>query len=214
MPIYKNLPKTKKKKTDEFFSLIDHGVHFFNKYKVLFISLIVAMTLGGILAIFWQQNHQKQLVVLETKLYKALEAKDNAAIEKTIEEYRNYPSARLAIFTIIQSLVDKGEGAAALALLEKHEAKVPSGLKPLVLLDKARLYWQLGKNDEALQILDDKDLGDESPYVNEALFIKAQILEKTGKIEEAKSLFERLAATDGIDQSVKKIAQLKSAQAP
>lgn len=211
MPLYKNLPRTHKKKPDEFVSLVDHAVQLFSKYKTIFYFIFLGLIFGGVAFVFWNEYRQNQMVMLEGKLYQSSLKNDNDEMVKIINEYSGAEAAHLAAFKLAQSLCERGDFKGARDLLLKQQGQLSSALDPLITLALARVYWQMGENDEALKILNDKQLGEKSPYENEALFVKAQILEKTGKIDEARSLFQRLAITEGIDPSIKKIAQFKSA---
>ncbi|MDO8519785.1 MAG: hypothetical protein Q7T11_06440 [Deltaproteobacteria bacterium] len=78
---------------------------------------------------------------------------------------------------------------------EVAEKYVPF-LKPVVDLSRAEVAWQKGDAQAALKILDDVIAAGSGIAGDYPLYLKAQILEKEGKKEEAVALYRKLAESE------------------
>jgi predicted negative regulator of RcsB-dependent stress response len=71
MPIYKQLPRGKPKKPDEFISFFDHLYHKAYANGPMVLAVLAILALVGLGTLFWGQFHERRSEKLSEKLYEA-----------------------------------------------------------------------------------------------------------------------------------------------
>ncbi len=199
------LPRSRKKKTDEFVSLVDHAVRIVLAHKIVAVMIAFFVLAGSLFFFYSGKKKESALLGLNEKIYLTSQS-DNP--EKSLKEMEGQDaSGWLAGWFLFQEYLAEGKTTEAFAQLELLGKKIPSFLKPLYVWNRASLLWEQGKGGEALAYLEQR--ADPSSLFNDhLLFLKGEILADLGKKEEAQIIFKDLAgdSSDERDPAVRKRA--------
>lgn len=191
MSRYIRLPRTKQKKTDEFVSLVDHGLRIIARHKKAAVLAALFVVAGSFLLFYSGKKKESDLLGLNDKIYRTLQSENREESLKKLadEEGKEW----LVLWSLFQEYLKEGKKKEAYDQLELLDGKIPSYLKPLYVWNKASLLWEEGKGADALSFLE-QNSATSSLFNDDLLFLKGEILASLGKKEEAKKLFEELAA--------------------
>lgn len=207
MPAYRPTPtKTEEKKPDEFISAIDHLVRWMSAHRLPIVALLATGVIGAAVFLGIKYYQEKRLSQFSRRYY-ALSQTDfpQAELEQLVADYRGQKVAGLAQTKLIWKAIQAGEWTQAIELITKHLPDLPPFIQPFWKFNLAKIYWITNQTDRAMETLDELD---EESYLGEQIsWVRAQILESQGKIEEALVLYQEIG--QGGDDSIKKLAQLK-----
>lgn len=210
MPRYTKLPKTRKKKPDEFISTIDHLVRWGsdNSKKILFLVLVIVLMSIGYLVI--KQKQRKDLMAFNEELFQALsdkvpDADKEGVLQGIVKKYGRYDVSVAARIPLSQLYLDKKEFSQALNQMNQASRVSWVALASLVEISEVEVLRGEGKFDEALEVIEKYASGDH-PYLK---YIKAQILEEKGMKHKALALYQELSENSENNSFFKKRAQEK-----
>ena len=198
MAQYKRLPrKNVKTKQDEFVSFIDHALHYFEQYR--------GAILGGVLIVFlalaslWgvKQYQQSNLQDFSEKFYHLKNNKESQGnFGELLKEYSLKSEQNQLHIALLQDKISAAKWDEAFNEIDAALGSVSSDFKGLLLLSKISILWQKNQLDEALATIDKEKLTEDALVKFEAQWIKGQLLEATGKKEEAIAVYEQLVTAD------------------
>src|SRR3990167_9012736 len=198
MAQYKRLPrKNVKTKRDEFVSFIDHALHYFEKYRGAIIGgvLVVLLTLASLWGV--KQYQQSSLQDFSEKFYHLKNNKEpRGNFEEILKEYSLKSEQNQLHIALLQDKISAAKWDEAFNEIDAALGSVSSDFKGLLLLSKISILWQKNQLDEALATIDKEKLTEDALVKFEAQWIKGQLLEATGKKEEAIAVYEQLVTAD------------------
>ncbi len=196
MPLYKQLPKTRKKKPDDFISFVDHALHFLVQNKNIFLLGVLLLLVLGLGVLLLRKHQAAQAVIFNQKVEEAQKSsdKDKAldALAKTGGPYAWMP--HLLLFKDHLSSQKWEEGLTQLGAMKGQSPEIFS---PFITWNQAQLLLQQGKKEEALNVLQLSGKG--GFFENYLLLLQGQILADLGKKDEAKPILQKLAEIAGED---------------
>lgn len=212
MALYKNLPRSgKKRKPDEFVSLIDHSLRYVSKNRRPFWLLLLLLAAGGLSVLLMNQKKENDLEKIGGLFFKAsAEADPLPTYQLIVKKYPSYPIAQIAHMMAASVLSHRGKDDEAEATLQEAVHQLPAVFSSIALWEEAQLLWQEGKNDKALEILSRSGaLGEGSFLGTYFRYLRGEILEASGKTDEAKALYEKLSGPNDeeVDITVQKMAR-------
>lgn len=214
MARYKSLPKTKKKKPDEFISTVDHIVRWISRHSKVILLVVVVLVAVGVGYLVIKQKQQRDLLTFNAELFNAQsknsdQSKKDEALKALIKKYGRYDVSIAARLPFIRQQVEEGKIGDALNELSRASRSGSSLLSNLLKVSEIELLWQEGKLDEALEMIEKEVQGDPTARADYLDLIKAQILEQQGHKEEAMSLYVNLADESNEDEVVRIMANAR-----
>lgn len=197
MAVYQHLPRSKKKKPDEFVSLVDHAVRWVSGHKGICITLTLIFVLGFSSFFYFKQSDEAFLVGFNEQIRKISEQPDKISAYQLLAN-RSKEMSWLAHLFILDGYLKNEKIDEALAEIEKAGEYLPSSFGPLLLWNKANILWQSGKMDDGLKLVDEVH----NPFFNDyLLFLKGNMLLDQGKINEARAQFESLLLNEEAEKN-------------
>ncbi len=120
MPVYKKMPRSKPKKTDEFVSFFDRLYHKAYSQGPAVIAILAIAAFVGLGYLFWQSRHQNQAEQLAERFYEASK-KGVAEQEKIYSEIqRAEPYSSMGLWASLELANLKGECKQTLTQLKPY----------------------------------------------------------------------------------------------
>lgn len=206
MPIYKQLPRTKPKVTDEFKTILEHAFHWVNvNWKIVLSSIGAVAVVASLILIIVQISRSKDEKASEL-LFTAEKASTDkeAAYEKVFKEYPGSKPAAIARLRLSDLLYSKGEYEKAIEVSKPLENfKVPE-TRILALHQIAAVKLKLNDTQASADYYL-KAYKDPLNRIKWYSYFNAGLsLEEGGKIDEAKKIFEEINNTPDVNPSLKK----------
>lgn len=193
MSRYTNLPKTKKKKPDEFITTIDRITKFALSYKKPFIALLIIIIVVSVGYFAIQQKQNRDLMVFNTALNKALQDDNKEqALKDVIAGFGSKDVSVAARLPLIQIYLEKKDYALAQQEASQASQHTVPYFASMLKLSDVELLWQEGKLDEALSEIEGLSAADRGIVGDYFTLVKAQILEAQGKKGEALRIYQTL----------------------
>lgn len=184
-------PNNPKKTPDEFVSFMDHVSRYVLRYQTPIIAFIVVVALAVVGTLVFKNRKEALIKELNQKVYQAEKSEDPVksleALKTDHEKDHGGYAINLALFRKHREAKDLDKARQELLIAQEG---APDFIKPLLEYSYAQILWQQGKAEEALKALGD---GQNSGVVgNNDKYLKAVILQSTGKVDEAKKIFQEV----------------------
>jgi len=193
MSRYTNLPKSKKKKPDEFITTIDRITRFALSYKKPFIALLIIIIVVSVGYFAIQQKQNRDFMKFNKDLNKALQDDNKEqALKDVIASFGSKDVSVAARLPLIQIYLEKKDYAQAQAVASDASKHTVSYLASMLKLSDIELLWQEGKLDEALSEIEGLSQSDKGIVGDYFTLVQAQLLEAQGKKDEALKIYQTL----------------------
>lgn len=163
--------------------------------KIVVVSVILTVV-GIVIAILnWHVDNKKEMA--SELMYKALSDENWENKIKLLNEitsdFSHYSVSELAAYAAVSELVKNNKADDATAQLEQLVKQTDCAfLKTLSLFMLADLYLKNNDNEKALESYDRATQVKGNLIKDEALFHKAFVLEKMGKFDDSKKIYEEM----------------------